>query len=253
MIHLNSFTQRIIEEKIISFPDSLINEGLISSTSYEKTNNILTKLFEKNNKDVEIEYNHLGIIISAKNDVFNEKLYTEFLSILKVCGYVISYFFYNSNYILKYKRYPTIIELTNFKNDDYLEINLIKRFDTSDDSPIPDKLYHITEKQNLSKILKNGLIPKSKKKIENHPDRIYILNNIDGAYNFLNLLNNMYPEKNFSIIEIDIKLINQIKLYFDPTYFKTEKLYKRSKFKAYYTYDNIPPYACNIVETLKKL
>ena len=39
----NSFTQRIIEEKIISFPDSLIKEGLISSASYKKTNKILTK------------------------------------------------------------------------------------------------------------------------------------------------------------------------------------------------------------------
>ena len=58
----------------------------------------------------------------------------------------------------------------------------------------------------------------------------------------------MYPEKDFVILEIDTKLLNNIKLYFDPTYFKSKIDFHKSKIKAYYTYDNISPYAINVFD-----
>ena len=242
MKYINYFTQRLIQEKIKKFPSSLINEGLISSASYDKMVQLIKNLFSvKYDKKIKIKQSHLGILLKINDDVFNKKLYEDFLSLLNVGGYVISYFYYDDidNSI---NRYPNPDEIFNFK--DVININLIKKFDILDNSSLPEFLYHITEEKYLNKILDKGLIPKSKSKIENHPERIYILNHIDGVENFMEILKNMYPYKNFTTLRINTKLINHIKLYFDPTFFIDEKDYNdKSTFKAYYTYDNIPPHA----------
>jgi hypothetical protein len=69
------------------------------------------------------------------------------------------------------------------------------------------------------------------------------MNNLDGALEFKKLLNEMYHDKILRILKINTKLINKIKLHYDPTYFVDEKEYYDDSFKAYYTYDNISPYA----------
>lgn len=43
-------------------------------------------------------------------------------------------------------------------------------------------LYHVTDKKHLNKILKIGLTPKTKSKISEHPDRIYLAINLESAH-----------------------------------------------------------------------
>lgn len=90
---------------------------------------------------------------------------------------------------------------------------------------IPDKLYHITETKNVNKILKIGLIPKSKNKKANHPDRIYFGFDKIGC---LNLINQFGKNKKWSLLEINTNDIKE--LYGDPDYID-----------GCWTYDNINP------------
>ena len=52
---------------------------------------------------------------------------------------------------------------------------------------------------------------------------------------------------NIVILKINSKLLKSIKLYYDPTFFENEKSFEESEYKAFYTYDNITPYAIEII------
>jgi hypothetical protein len=113
-----------------------------------------------------------------------------------------------------------------------------------------DYLYHVTEYKYVKNILKNGLIPQSHNKIESHPDRIYVMNNMIGAIHFSRFLEDMYSDYSgecFKIFKINNKLID-IKLYYDQLYLKSKKDFEYPAFKALYTYDNIPPNVMELVD-----
>lgn len=99
---------------------------------------------------------------------------------------------------------------------------------------IPEKLYHVTHPHSLGKIDKYGLVPKSKKLIEDHPDRIYFTTKLKDAIDFGNLkyeMTRMSEYKEFVVFEVSTTGLD-IKLYSDPL--------RSSGTKMYYTLDNIP-------------
>ncbi len=120
-------------------------------------------------------------------------------------------------------------------------------------------LYHISPTKYEHKILKNGLIPKSKNDKFNYPYRVYLLMDKDNSFNLnktylisiakmllgskLNLVNNQYVNDNeYTIYQIDIsKLNNNINFYYDTN------LYPLSIF----TVDNINPNAIKIIDRIK--
>ena len=53
------------------------------------------------------------------------------------------------------------------------------------DTNIPDTLYHITDKANITKIKKLGLLPKDNAKLSLHPQRVYLLKNVNDAEELL--------------------------------------------------------------------
>ena len=95
--------------------------------------------------------------------------------------------------------------------------------------------YHYTTKDALSKILKQGLIPKSK---YNYPDRIYLHNYLDGLKQYIH---ETYPiEKIKEMLILKLNLNRDEKLYLDP---RLED--------AVFTYDNISPEEINeIIEDI---
>jgi len=97
-------------------------------------------------------------------------------------------------------------------------------------NPMSTILYHATDEIYRDKILKIGLIPKSKNKIANHPDRIYLTFRKEDAYLFAyNPLSNI---KNWIVFEVDLsKAKNKIRLFKDPNMSN----------KGCYTYENIHP------------
>jgi hypothetical protein len=88
-------------------------------------------------------------------------------------------------------------------------------------------LYHTTDKKNLDKILRLGLVPKSKNTRSFYPERIYLSPNrewMDSIRGQLNL------DKKGDYVDLEIQNFNGLSLYRDV------------RFKGgFYTYDNIHP------------
>ena len=95
---------------------------------------------------------------------------------------------------------------------------------------ITNRLYHVTDKSNLERIKKRGLVTKEKKDSVGlmHDERLYLFINEPEEVN-INLTANVTP----SILKIDLdKLPDSVRFYFDP---RVEN--------AFYTFENIPPEA----------
>ena len=138
---------------------------------------------------------------------------------------------YDEDYIINNKKYLKTITITYEAKYD-IEIEP------------PDKLYHLSIQQYSDKILKNGLIPKTKNKTSKHLDRIYLCDNIEDCYKLIPkmkiiYLNSKIKNIKWVIYEIISKNIN-INLYKDPNYTK-----------GYYTVDNISPNYIKIIDKEK--
>jgi len=227
----NNFKNRSNLIKIQNFPPLLINEGLIKSVSTNTILNMLTKLF---NDDVKIKFDENNITITDNNQQI-KKVADKFFNLLNVAGWYINYYYLNNI------DYNNPLNISNFHGLEYdvILINLVKKFDIEKKDGIPEILYHVTFEENLEKIEKLGLVPKSKSKIEYHKKRIYIMDDYDEAQNFADILEYDY-NRDIAVLEINTKLLKRIRLYYDPTYYVgTDNI----EFNAFYTYDNIPPHA----------
>jgi len=223
---MNNFRKYLIEDKIKEFPVSLIKEGLINSWSYDKLLIVLKKQinFNYNLTDYYIE------MIINRSEITKE-IIDKLIQVLNLSGYYISNYYIDNN---KEKGIPLLKEW--FSNYDQIKLQLNKKFD-SDSNGVPLKMYHVTEKQYIDRIKKQGLKPISNSKIEKHPDRVYLFDNIESAYYYKNDLIERY-NLNFDdviILDIDTRLINKIRIYEDPKF--------GEDWGAYYTYSNISPFA----------
>jgi RNA:NAD 2'-phosphotransferase (TPT1/KptA family) len=112
------------------------------------------------------------------------------------------------------------------------EIGCEAKFDVEVDAKfIKRALFHVTDEKYLHKILQYGLVPKSKAKIADHPDRVYMC----FDYSTLSAIaEHMISQKLLSnpvFLRIDIPKDNNIRLFIDP-----------NAPNAVYTLNNIPPY-----------
>jgi hypothetical protein len=229
MLNFNQF-RRIYENK----NKILIKEGLIFSFSYSKFKNKLLKIIKNNKLSYEvIEINDDGLFLKKLKPNKSNKFFVELNSLLNVSGY----------YVSSYKKDDENVKHENVNIIDYMnsfEISYIfnKRFDF-EETGIKTNLYHLTDKKHVKKILKNGLAPKSKKIIDNHPERIYLFDDSDDLEDFyeniLGFIDNYKKVK----LKINVKSLPKLKLYKDV---------KFPGYDAYYTYDNIPPYSIELID-----
>lgn len=94
---------------------------------------------------------------------------------------------------------------------------------------VPDIVYHVTSGNNLSKILKYGLVPKSKSKKAFHPDRVYVATELSGIQNLVN--DEYFDIDNPTLLTIDISDIKDSVDFFEDPHFST----------GVYTFSNIRP------------
>jgi len=133
--------------------------------------------------------------------------------------------------------YKDVLSVANEAQQIWIEIEA-KYDDSINDSEF---LYHLTLKNNLDKIKKQGLVPKSKSKKSYHPSRIYVVDNIKSLQQLLVQFSEI-ENKNISdyvILKIGYNLSGNPKLYNDPNFLSL----------GYYVVDNIPPEA--IVEIIE--
>lgn len=141
-----------------------------------------------------------------------------------------------------YKDPTTIIKAVQSLSKPTVTLIFEAKFSTEISSTITKKykfLYHATPAQNVDKILKVGLTPKTRNKIANHPERIYL------ATTYEDLINELIPHlqqvtgiKQWAIFEIDTKIFesNTMRLFKDPAYPL-----------GVFTLTNIPPFHLKLV------
>lgn len=111
--------------------------------------------------------------------------------------------------------------------DDMLILNFLPKYGHQVD--VPDFVYHVTSGKKLEKILKQGLVCKSKSKKSYHPERIYLGTEI-------NTLKYLYRDIDFDVsdpvvLKIDLRGIKEKMKFYEDPHFET----------GIYTTDNIPP------------
>lgn len=200
--------------KRTKFGKLAISEGLIFTHPIDKSINILKRRFPELNIEVESDGEiYIENTIKQKLNVY--------LPIITNLGYFISlYTIDGSKWI---KTYDEDTEALAF----YLE----PKYDIQVN--VPDVLYHASPIKYKDKISKIGFIPKTGNKLSNHPDRIYLTDNIDVAYYFGKSFNDGY-----CIYKINGKCI--------------DKLYSDINLRqgGYYTLQNIKP---NCFELIKEI
>ena len=196
-----------------------LQESLIKTTNVGKTIELLKK-FSNNEIEIERKDNTFKVIFKEKNIKFLK----DFLRNVNNLGWFPSYI-------------QTPIYRGKWEEKHYNPHSSIIRFEAKFDNEIvenvPSTLYHLTPSQNANKILRMGLVPKSRSKASYHPDRVYLGKSINGVEKLAPQMSLRTGDKNFTILKIDTDLIpgDYLKLYTDPNYSK----------EAYYTLNNIPP------------
>ncbi len=93
----------------------------------------------------------------------------------------------------------------------------------------PYMLFHVTRKDLLDKIMRVGLIPKSKSKKAHHPERIYFARTVPLAEVLMEELQK-YTGGEYVILRIEARSLKNVKFYNDPDFWKA----------GVFTLDNVP-------------
>lgn len=214
----NSNNDEYIYNEILKrtkFNRLVIVEGLIKTHPVDKSINILKKKFSE-----------LIIIKEPDGEIYIEnrppQIIKKYLPLITNLGYSISKLTIDGN------------EWLNDYDDMTEPIAFILEAKYDYEVDIPEILYHTSPIKFKDKILKYGLSPRSGNKLSNHPDRIYLTNDINKSFMFGNYLNDNSSKSNFykngyCIYKIDGKSIN--KLYSDINL----------RDGGFYTNDNISP------------
>lgn len=145
-----------------------------------------------------------------------------------------------------YKNFNNIEDVLNVVgNAQQIWIEIEAKHDKSFDS-VSSFFYHLTSKNNLNRIKRQGLVPKSNAKKSYHPHRIYIVDEINSLKELLVQFSEIEGKKvsDYVILKIDYNLTNKPKIYNDPNFLNL----------GYYFVDNIPPKAIvDVIEASKIL
>ena len=148
------------------------------------------------------------------------------------------------------------------KKSKHFYIKFESKFQLSD-IIISNELYHIAPLSMKEKILKNGLVPKSKTYLDgtklNHSDRVYLFNGYDEniilsylkhsnkvSYKYSDFFKILAMNKSFALFKIDRSIIDDLILFRDNIF----KTLDKNKPTAIYTYNNIKPEAIQFVKEI---
>ena len=228
---------RIIKnfKKFIEF----MNEGMIKTYPLKTTIKLLTrKLGElKITSAVDFEESTDTIFVkTVSGDLTDDKL-SEIFNVVSLCGYFPSTIdYYNSDdMIINSIKYNENFKLIKNNDVEFIQIIIESKFNKIIKNP--KKLYHITKLNNIKRIEKYGLVPKSENKKAYHKERIYFGINVADV---INLIYQFDDKTEYILLEIDTTNLDII-LYDDPDFTKN----------GCYTHDNIPYSNNKIIRKIK--
>lgn len=198
-----------------------LKEGLIKTVNIGKTLSILEK-----------KYSSKFIFTKSKNSFFIKTFNTDLKSLL-------SGIIRDADNLGWFPSFMETEDYTGKWGKEYFREGEIKlrfeaKFDEEVVENVPSILYHITPTVNVDKILKIGLVPKSRSKASYHPDRVFLSKSLKGIEELGRMFYQKTGIRDWTILRINTELIpgDYLKLYTDPNY----KL-------GYYTLNNINPQA----------
>lgn len=219
------------------FEKEYLVEGLITTYPKDKVKNMLVKEFKLDPSQIYFYKRgktHLIAIILYSNSATKEVI-GNITNRMNSCGYFLCQ---------NYKAHPTIKNVgaivfePKFTNDVSEEVRESCRY-----------LFHCTPTKYVQKIMKNGLIPKSKNTLYLYPDRIFLMKGdtlkshqkeVLKAVQYIRNLGISFEDK-YSLLTIDVsKIPDDVMMYNDP-----------NAEDAIFVYDNIPPSAIVKVEDFK--
>lgn len=232
-----------------------INEGLIKTYPGEIASRSLSNLliglninfninFLENDNKIKLTFNFFNAIPASQLDnlfdIINSSIinrggwFPSQMNITNIHGMKISLRYDLNNLYINHSQYNIV------------EIIYESKFD-EDIKEIPDRLYHLSISEYNDKIIKYGLVPKSKDKLTSHLDRIYLCKSIDDCENLINRMKLYYnDEKSFNVYNKEKRKYHKntypVIYEIDNSDKFIKKLYKDPNYdNGFYTLDNIPP------------
>ena len=198
-----------------------LKEGLIKTVNIGKTLSILEK-----------KYSSKFIFTKSKNSFFIKTFNTDLKSLL-------SGIIRDADNLGWFPSFMETEDYTGKWGKEYFREGEIKlrfeaKFDEEVVENVPSILYHITPTANADKILKIGLVPKSRSKASYHPDRVFLSKSLENIEELGRMFYQKTGIRNWTILKINTELIpgDYLKLYTDPNYKS-----------GYYALNNINPQA----------
>jgi hypothetical protein len=198
-----------------------LKEGLIKTTNIGKTLNILEKKYSS-------KFNFIKKPFTFTIKTFHTDMDTLKNGIIK-----------DANTLGWFPSFIETEEYTGKWNEKYfkegeIQIRFEAKYDEQIVENIPPILYHISPTQNIEKILKIGLVPKSRSKAAYHPDRVYLSKDLKNIEDLGEMFYQKTGIRDWTILKIKTDMIpgDYFKLYKDPNFSQ-----------GYYTLNNIPPQA----------
>ena len=200
-----------------------LNEGLIKTFPISiYKDNLLDNLNILNlNLDIDINFNNETFKLITPKVNFDELIIIN--SYVNNLGYFLTKFTIKRNNKTNTFKYDQKTFEKQSKNNDGLILYYESKFDKQ--IQITNKLYHATEIENIEKIMKNGLYPKSNSKIEYHSERIYLSKNENDCIKLIPKLRAFSLNINIPFVILEIN---------KPDYYFLD-----SKSDGIYTYENI--------------
>jgi len=215
---------------ILDYEPFDISEGLIKSVDPSMFVYQISKLLTA--KDIEYNINYLfngNIFIDLIN--MNKNDLNFYFRLIGNLGYFISEYKFNN---INKKYIKDDIDFL-FYNKEKIDISIYVEPYYDVEIKNLEILYHTTPNIFVDKILKYGLIPKSKNKISFHPDRIFLCTDLNKIISIANKFKSMSNYKSeWKILEINSKNIKELKCYEDPNYRNDGGIYTLNNIKPEY-------------------
>jgi hypothetical protein len=164
----------------------LLYEGLIYSVS---VNTVLDRIghWLRFSDSFVLKKTETGKVVIKVTNPLSKEEWELFNKLTNNLGWYISSFVSMNQTI---KRYP-FKTIENMVNEQPRSIELEAKYDT-ELSPDMNTVYHTSPSKNDKKILKIGLVPRSKSKIAYHPERIYFIKKESDAVALIDIFQEMF-------------------------------------------------------------
>jgi hypothetical protein len=213
--------------------EASLYEGLNKTHDLKTINKILIKKYGKENLIIDYKNNNFSLLYKFSSDpVDADEQLDKLLQYTNNLGWFPSNVTYGTNFSKNVKWGKSIIKELFTKSIQTLKFSFEPKYDIKADATLKKYYYHMTPTLYVDKILKNGLIPKSRSKKTYHPDRIYLSDNPQSLLDIIPEFALTTDILDWSIIEVYTGFIDMyLQLYKDQNF----------KERGFYTLNTITP------------